>query len=460
LTLDFETLAKEYYDAAKAFLKELIAVPSVYDNSTVSEEHPYGISVSSALKLINEKAATLGLKTALFKNRVVEIRSGAKTDNLITVAAHVDVVPATKGWTFDPFTLTEKHDFFYGRGITDDKGPLVAALFALKLLQDHHLVNDYLVNLVIGGDEERGSSCLKYYYHELQKPYPKYGFTPDADFPLIYAEKGAIGFKLNLKTKRTPIAKIHGGQASNMVIDECHLEYKKPMGDYYDITYLKERKLKFTYEHNHIKIIGKPAHAMEPDKGINAGLYALELLALYDKKVAILVELVKDLNGRGLNLYRFGPHLKASTLALCLLKYEKNQLELWFDYRYPEGMSLSQFHNCINIALTKIKPKITVFKTHELLFFDLNSKLVTTLNQVYQTTFKDQSRTPLTSGGGTYAKESKNMVAFGPMFEDEDDHIHGNDERMKVTKFYQLISVYAKAIYELGQLDASQIQSE
>lgn len=65
----------------------------------------------------------------------------------VCIYGHYDVQPASKsdGWDTDPFKLVEKDGKLYGRGSTDDKGPIVATLLAIEFMQE--LKIDIPVNL-------------------------------------------------------------------------------------------------------------------------------------------------------------------------------------------------------------------------------------------------------------------------------------------------------------------------
>ena len=144
----------------------------------------------------------------------------------IGIFAHADVVPATGDWVSPPFEPV-RDGKLYGRGTSDDKGPAIAAYYAIKALHDNNLINGYSIRLVIGGDEERGSSCMHFYFNTYKAKAPDYGFTPDAEFPLIYGEKGIINFKMSKKIDLSPIIAFKGGEASNSVIDKVNVVFTK-----------------------------------------------------------------------------------------------------------------------------------------------------------------------------------------------------------------------------------------
>ncbi|MBP5216947.1 MAG: M20/M25/M40 family metallo-hydrolase, partial [Bacilli bacterium] len=208
---NFKKLAKTYHYTAVLALQELVRKNSVYDEKTISEDAPYGKGVKSALDYIATLGHQMGVKVDQCDGRATELTFGEEGP-IIGVYAHSDVVPISGTWKYPPFSAKidgeGKEKRMWGRGTSDDKGPLIAALYACKLLKDNALLNGYRVRLVAGGDEERGSSCLEYYFHHLKKEPSVYGFTPDAEFPLIYAEKGISHFLAKKTVDLGPIIAI------------------------------------------------------------------------------------------------------------------------------------------------------------------------------------------------------------------------------------------------------------
>ena len=111
--------------------------------------------------------------------------------------------------------LTEKDGKLYGRGVSDDKGAAICSMYALKYLLDTGYTFKKRFRLLLGCNEETGSKCMDY-YTEHDEPFSM-GFTPDAEFPGIYAEKGVFGCDLVGKSK---IKNIKGGDASNVVCNK------------------------------------------------------------------------------------------------------------------------------------------------------------------------------------------------------------------------------------------------
>ena len=221
----YDKLTSKYQKELMKSLEEFIAINSVYNEETANENNPFGTGVSDALNYFANLAKKDGFEVTNYDNKVVEVLYGRGDKNL-TIMAHADVVPAGSGWSEPPFKLVEKKGVLYARGVADDKGPLLATYYALKALRDEGLLGGYEIRFLVGGNEERGSLCMEHYFHTLKKKQPTLGFSPDSDFPLIFAEKGIINFQINTKVKVPGLISLEGGVASNAVIDKCDLKFE------------------------------------------------------------------------------------------------------------------------------------------------------------------------------------------------------------------------------------------
>ena len=448
----FPKLSEKYQNELIENLKKFVAINSVYDESTVSEENPFGEGVSKALQFIEELAKKDGFKVTNYANKIVEILIG-EGDKNITIMAHADVVPAgDTGWKQDPFTMTEKKGVLCGRGVADDKGPLLAAYYGLRSLVDNHLLGDYQVRFLVGGNEESGSAGMIYYFEELKKPQPTYGFSPDAEYPLIFAEKGIVNFKVTDEFSVPEVISIHGGTASNSVIEKCIVRLKvgSPFAEYvtskdYDVEISKTNK------YVEIKFIGKSAHGSTPEEGVNAGMIALEALAFYyeNKDLERIVSLYKDLYGKGCNVYSESKEMGRNSLNVGIIDYEENKLSMIINFRHVDSIKQDEVINRFNEAS---KPsKVEVIAISPLLYYPQDSTLVATLLTVYQEETGDYKTMPKAIGGGTYAKEADNVVAFGMEFPGWNSMMHSPGESTKKEDLFKSIAIYARAIYELGK---------
>ena len=195
-------------------LGKLVAVDSQL--GTPSEGKPFGEGPAEALEIGLEIARELGFKTVNLDNYCGYAEMG-EGEEIVGIAGHLDIVPVGGDWTYDPFKLTRDGDHVYGRGTTDDKGPVIEALYAMKLLKDSGVKLNKRVRLIMGCNEETGSKCMAH-YNEVEEEL-SCGFTPDANFPCIHGEKGYMS--MMAYSKNTRIISMNGGFVSNAVCDNC-----------------------------------------------------------------------------------------------------------------------------------------------------------------------------------------------------------------------------------------------
>lgn len=454
---NFKKLAKNYEEIALKALQEFVRKPSVYDKATIAKGAPYGENVKSALDYLGKLATNYGFDVDYCDGYATEISCG-ESGPLIGIYAHSDVVPATGKWSYPPFEGTVigegKNRKMIGRGSSDDKGPLIAALYAVKLLKDNGLINGYRVRLVSGGDEERGSSCLAYYFHTLHKEDAAYGFTPDSEFPLIYAEKAMCKGTFSRKIDLSPIVAIEGGLVSNQVCDKVNIT----------IPFDKEYKKHFIEagidgEVNAIGSImmltfkGKAAHGSTPELGKNAIAIAFDDLGKYygNEFLVNLAKIINDNRGKEIGCYVKSKELGETTYNYGIVKYQNGVLKLILDFRFGEDADREEIRK--NLAKAS-QMDVKFDSCIPYLLFDKKSKLVSTLMTSYKKMTHRYFDKPLAIGGGTYAKEAKNTVAYGSAmnYKGHDGAIHSIDEYIYIDDLFEQIAIYADAIYRLGTL--------
>lgn len=453
----YSELAKKYHADALEALKEFIAINSVYDEKTVSKEAPFGQGVRQALDYIGELATKLGFNVDYCDHYCTEISYGE--GELLDIYAHADVVPVSQTWVHSPFEAVVEDGVVYGRGTSDDKGPAIACLYSLKLLLDEGYLGGYKVRMVIGGNEETGSRCLEYYFHDLKKEYPKYGFTPDGDFPLIYAEKGIYTYIHEFEIPE--FADAFGfGEALNIVLADVSIKLEVPSSRIEDeiATYIERHpEVKLSYLDDVLRIQGKASHGSLPWMGINAGLHLLNFIG----KIKGIDELCNIFrmychgDGRPFGGDYTSKNFSDSSYCIGKMNYDGKKLTLYVNMRLPETVKPDV---AINNVETKLGGRCTYLGGSAPLLIDPESKLVQLLLQAYQKETGDYSSKPLAIGGGTYAKESKNTLAFGSTFPGRDNRIHDDDEYITLDDFYNSIAVYAHGINDLaGELTAQKL---
>lgn len=450
----YDKLTSKYQKDLIKNLEDFVAINSVYDESTINESNPFGAGVSDALNFMANLAKKDGFEVTNYDNKVVEILYGRGAKNL-TIMAHADVVPAGSGWEFPPFKLTEVKGVLHGRGVADDKGPLLATYYALKSLRDEGLLGGYEIRFLVGGNEERGSLCMEHYFHTLKKKQPTLGFSPDSDFPLIFAEKGIMNFEVKTKVNIPGLISLEGGTASNAVIDRCDLKFELNIDflNYIMKHYHRtEAAIRTQDDVTTVTFIGKAAHGAKPEDGVNAGIEALKCLAGYTKnpKLLALVKLYDSTDGSSFKCGATSKEMGHNSSNVGLLSIKDGQLSLTVNFRYVDTCNVDTLVATIKEVNKDYSVKI--LSKMPILYYPKDSVLVKTLLKAYQSECGDYHTEPLAIGGGTYAKEADNVVAFGMQFPGWESYMHSPKEAVKKEDLFKAMSIYARAIYELGNV--------
>ncbi len=450
---NFKKLAKNYEKIALNALQEDIRIPSVYDASTIKKGQPFGANVKKALDYLAKLGKDYGFKVDTCDGYCTELTIGEEGP-LIGIYGHSDVVPATGKWEHSPWLPIVKDGKMVCRGCADDKGPLIASLYAIKLLKDNGLIKGYRVRLVSGGDEERGSSCLNYYFHTLHKKDCDYGFTPDADWPLIYGEKAIRRATLTYKGELGPVIEMMGGEVANAVCDK--IVTTLPRDKKFE-EYLSKNGIAIDLSSNEVLTIvtfkGKAAHGSTPELGVNAALIAFKALGdFYNIPTLKRVEkALRNSDGSSFGGNFTSKELGANTYNYGLVRYANHELTISLDFRYGEDANADE---CLKKLSEESGLTVTTISNTSMLLFDKKSPLVSTLMKAYKRETFDLFAKPFTIGGGTYAKEAKNIVAFGAAFKNHPGDMHAPTEYLYLDDFYKDIAIYARAIYMLGKLKA------
>ena len=463
MTIDFSKIVNERKEEILKTLSEIIKIRSVYDESTITKETPFGKGINDALEYMLNTAKSDGFEIAQDGGYAGHIQYG-NGEKIIGILCHLDVVPEGKGWTYPPYSATIVDNKMYSRGTTDDKGPTIASYYALKLIKDVGIKLKNQIRIILGTDEETGWRGVKHYFENY--PMPDEGFAPDCSFPLVYGEKGRIAIDLKAKNNncceiQTDILySLKGGERYNVVIDEAVATTKKDLSIEFN-KYLIENNLTgdVTLEKDIYTYIlkGKAAHAMEPFKGINAAThlcnffkdYSHHPIVQYVSKYHHNDHYLKNL-GLDYDDYEMGP----ITCNIGIIDIDKEQSRLALDLRYPVRYDVDNFEQ--KIKKTYLENNLEIYNyTHKTPHYvSPESSLVKLLYQAYDKNTNDTVNKPFTVGGGTYASMLENGVAFGSGMPGEEELAHQVDEYMNLDSFFKSILIYIDAILLLGEIDA------
>ena len=446
MKINFKNLIKPYINDLILSIEKFVKIPSFYDEKTINNDTPHGKGINDVLITFAKLGKKEDFKVKLSKH-YVELTFGTKGP-IIGVFGHLDVVPPQ-----DEKQLILKiiNNDIIGRGVIDNKGPLLSCFYAIKALKENNLINDNVrIKIFAGSDEQRGSNCLKNYIDVEKNEIPMYGFTPDSNFPIVYAEKGCSGLSIEKNIEFKNIISIRGGTADNVVIEECTFEVK-------NIDEIKNKiKVKCKIIGNKITFIGKAAHGSCPSLGVNAFLVGLKELGTInnDHEMIDLYENFIDYSGKKMNAYGYGECLGETTYNIGIANFENNKLTLNISFRYPE--TNFPIKNLVNNLIKKLNFNLVNESYSKPLIFDKNSKLVKLLVDAYKEETEDKKCTLLTCGGETFAKYCPNVIAFGPGFPNTNNKAHEKDEFINKNDLVKITAIYAHAIYNLIK-DASEI---
>ncbi len=451
----YEELVKPYKDVALQSLAELVGINSVDDPNTKTAEKPFGEGVYKALDYLAKLGESLGFEVDRCDNYCTELATGQ--GKLIDIYSHADVVPVSNNWVHDPFKLTIEGDKMYGRGACDDKGPGISALFAAKALKDNGLLDPNVrLRIVFGGNEEKGSKCLEHYFHVLKKEYPTFGFTPDADFPLIYGEKSVCDYEVEYNVNLKTVKNFEFGKATNIVLDRVEVYcfsdeeiIKKNIKSY--LKKYADTGIKIEYDDYKLTFIGKPCHGSIPWEGCNAGLHLLNFFGIMNNEKVLknIYKYYHDGRGAAFGGDYSSEYFKDSSYCIGMMKYVEGKISFIVNMRLPENKNIDEVIE--QVRKSTGCDNLTVKSRAEALLIDPNSYLVKTLTNVYREETGDNTTPIMAIGGGTYAKESKNTIAFGPTFPNREFYIHQDDEYFSIEDFMKCMAIYAHAIVELSK---------
>jgi succinyl-diaminopimelate desuccinylase len=389
-------------------------------------------------------------------------------DEYIAALGHLDVVPEGDGWKYPPYDAEIHDGKIYGRGTTDDKGPIMSTLFALKAIVDAKLPLSKKVRIIFGTNEESGSKELKYYL-DREKP-PVAGFTPDAEYPIINGEKGITIFDFVKDLKVKPqgditIKYIKGGQKANMVPDYCEAGIKVDLKSSLieNCEQFAERtgyNLKTEEKDNMliVKSYGVSAHGSLPHLGKNAIMQLFSFLGELDLGSSDISKFINFFNryvGFEVNGESFGVGLSDDisgklSFNLGVADINEDEARLTLNLRYPVTKSYEDLMNPLNDRINGTGIRVENMQHQGPLYFKEDHPLIKTLQKVYREQTGDEPKL-LAIGGGTYAKEMPNIVAFGPIFPGKPDLDHQANEYIEVEDLILNAKIYAHTIYELAK---------
>ena len=429
-----------------ADLQSLIKIPSVYEED--NSNYPFGKNIDDALKEMLSIAEKLGFKTYYDPNGYYGYAEYGSGEEMVGVLGHLDVVPAgdLKKWNTDPFDPVIVDGKLFGRGTQDDKGPTLAAMYAFKALLDSDATINKKIRFIYGTDEENlWKGIAEYNKKEI---IPDYGFTPDANFPLIYAEKGLL--QVDLVAKNETDIRLSGGDAYNSVPSNMSYECTNPQA-LEDV--LKDLGFEYKREGNNITIIGKSVHAKDSEKGVNSIarlLIAMNKIGLKSKAIDFVVDNIME-DALATKIFGECTDEASGNLKFNIgkIRIDEEKEVLNIDIRIPVTVEKEFVISRLNEAVQKYGFDIEENDYLRSIYTPLDSELVKTLMDSYVEVTGDTKSQPISSGGATYARAMDNCVAFGPAFPYSKETEHQPNEYIELDEIKTAIEIYSSALIKL-----------
>lgn len=462
-----DELVKSYREDMIQSLEELVSIPSVINLENAREGAPFGMEIRSALDGLLKLAGELGFETRDYDGYAAAVDFGTEGKE-VGILSHIDVVPPGNGWSKNPFVPEIVNGKMYGRGTIDDKGPLVASLYAMKAVKESGLPIRNHVRHIIGCDEETGHRCIKYYL--TKEKGPDLGFSPDGMFSVIHAEKGILRFQIQTNrklpdTKELCVIRITGGTVVNAVPNIAEVWLGGPGEQLEEVqkefqVKAAEGSAKMEGDVLHLTFPGVSAHAMQPWLGENAILSMIRFLKevpFGDRKTREYFQNLDTLFGDGWEGRNLGVACQDQlsgklSMNLGILNVEGEKTELKVDVRCPVHIDLDTVWKTICLTCEKYGFRPEYWQKRPPLYVPKDARLVQILLDVYEDVTGKREEA-ITIGGGTYCRDVENFVSFGPVFPGEPELAHEADEFIDLDQLMECARLYAQALYRLLQAD-------
>ncbi len=414
-------------------LKKLIEINT--EKTLPTSTAPFGENIKKALDAFLDIAKAMGFSTKNYDNYIGEVSFGDGA-NEIGIIGHLDVVPAGIGWNTPPYELTKIGDTYYARGIADDKAPLLLCLYAMKELKDSNIPVNKKFRLFVGCDEESGWQDVEYF--SSRHSFPEYGFSPDGDFPVTYAEKGILAVDFCLP-KLKNFSALNGGTVVNAV---CAYAQATAKAEGIDLDLLKKHGLTLTGDK--IESIGKSAHGSHPELGLNAMKALFEYLLDMGENVKNAVDYIFNDKAK---LSSYQNEQGRLTLSAGLLKEIDNQIHITCDVRIPAPMTVSEVKQILN----GFNIPYTAKEKHPPVMVDKDGEFIQALLSAYKACTGDTTAKAQAMGGSTFGRAFEKGCSFGMDFPNSSNGIHEPNEHISEKELLLSYEIYKTALFNLAK---------
>lgn len=478
---DFKKEIEKLKDDLIADIGSLVEIKSVRDLASKGKDSPFGTGIRLAFDRFRKIAEDKGFLCEDFGGYAIHAKTG-EAEEYIAILGHLDTVEEIEldKWGFDPFKLSEHEGILYGRGVNDDKGPLLAGVYAAYIVKQMGFPLKRSIRIIAGGAEETTWECMDHYFRANSQP--RYGFSPDGNFPIVNGEKGILNVRINFsgedggELKSFPLTKISSSTSGGFVCNQLKVELNK--GNHDEYLHIGDKASR-TITQNGDKVIWnyteKKILSRNPERGENAIFdflddFNVQALAPHpideEKKDENLVNvtdhpvifrvlyyiekhLYRDPYGKKLGIYIEDKEMGLPSVCPSALVYEDGKAMLYLEIRYTKSTTAEEILKKLETSLSPYGGILSVSKTRKLLYVPEDSELIKSLKTAYEKVTGEKAEV-FTKGGASYARVLKEGVAFGPTFEGEAANSHLENERISIASLLKATEIYCEALYLLA----------
>ena len=453
MTIDWTKEVEARKDDLLEDLQNLLRINSERDDAQATPEAPFGPGPVAGLKHMLAYGERDGFTVKNVDNYAGHIEYG-EGDETLGIFGHMDVVPAGDGWETDPYEPVIKDGKIYARGASDDKGRSMAAYYA------------------VGSDEESGWGDMDYYFQHEEAP--DFGFSPDAEFPIINGEKGNVTIRLTFRGGNGADYKLESfksGLRENMVpgtadavVTAASADEAASLAASFETFIKQEAKISGNAELSDktvtFHVVGKGAHGASPQSGINAATFLATFLNDYSfaegaySFINTIAEFIhEDFYGEKLGVAFEDEKMGKLTMNAGIVNFDPENPEnslVTLNFRYPKGTSAEELQAKVQATVGETVTATQGDRNQEPHYVPVDDPLVATLLQVYEDHTGEKGQEQII-GGGTYGRLLKRGVAYGAMFPGYTDTMHQANEFMELDDLFRAAAIYADAIYRLAK---------
>ena len=469
MTIDWTKEVEARKDDLLEDLQNLLRINSERDDAQATPEAPFGPGPVAGLKHMLAYGERDGFTVKNVDNYAGHIEYG-EGDETLGIFGHMDVVPAGDGWETDPYEPVIKDGKIYARGASDDKGPSMAAYYAMKIIKELGLPVSKKIRFVVGSDEESGWGDMDYYFQHEEAP--DFGFSPDAEFPIINGEKGNVrltfrggnGADYKLESFKSGLRENMVPGTADAVVTAASADEAASLAASFETFIKQEAKISGNAELSDktvtFHVVGKGAHGASPQSGINAATFLATFLNDYSfaegaySFINTIAEFIhEDFYGEKLGVAFEDEKMGKLTMNAGIVNFDPENPEnslVTLNFRYPKGTSAEELQAKVQATVGETVTATQGDRNQEPHYVPVDDPLVATLLQVYEDHTGEKGQEQII-GGGTYGRLLKRGVAYGAMFPGYTDTMHQANEFMELDDLFRAAAIYADAIYRLAK---------